>query len=71
MDLLPTDGRTVDLMEWWFRFTLDASTDYLLGESVESLVNPKVPPFRPLTSFPLAIPISLDLPVPPPLFHSC
>jgi hypothetical protein len=39
---LPTDGKTIDLMEWWFRFTLDASTDYLFGESVESLVNPKV-----------------------------
>lgn len=42
ISLLPKDGKTVDLMEWWFRFTLDASTDYLFGESVESLVNPKV-----------------------------
>jgi hypothetical protein len=42
--LLPGDGRTIDLMPWWFRFTLDASTDYLFGESVESLLNPKVPP---------------------------
>jgi len=42
IELLPTDGRTIDLMEWWFRFTLDASTDYLFGESVESLADPKV-----------------------------
>lgn len=40
--LLPKDGRTIDLMVWWFRFALDASTDYLFGESVESLVNTKV-----------------------------
>lgn len=63
MDLLPTDGRTVELMEWWFRFTLDASTDYLFGESVESLANPKV--------LPLTIPFSLELPVPSPLFRGC
>jgi hypothetical protein len=43
ISLVPKDGRTIDLMEWWYRFTLDASTDYLFGESVESLVNPKVP----------------------------
>jgi cytochrome P450 len=42
ISLLPKDGRTVDLFGWWLRFTLDASTDYLLGESVESLTNPKV-----------------------------
>lgn len=40
--LLPKDGETVELMDWWYRFTLDASTDYLFGESVESLINPKV-----------------------------
>jgi cytochrome P450 len=43
--LLPKDGRTVELMEWWLRFTLDASTNFLFGESVESLVNPKVSRF--------------------------
>ena len=42
ISLLPKDGQTLDLMEWWFRFTLDTSTDYLFGESVDSLVNPKV-----------------------------
>jgi hypothetical protein len=35
--LLPMDGSTVNLLEWWYRFTLDASTDYLFGESVGSL----------------------------------
>jgi hypothetical protein len=42
LSLLPTDGSTVDLLEWWYRFTLDASTDYLFGESVGSLRDPKV-----------------------------
>jgi Cytochrome P450 len=56
MDLLPTDGKTIDLMEWWFRFTLDASTDYLFGESVESLVNPKVFIPRPLGLITLIFP---------------
>lgn len=42
INLLPKDGRTIDLLDWWFRFTLDASTDYLFGESVESIINPKV-----------------------------
>ena len=42
MSLLPMDGSTIDLLEWWYRFTLDASTEYLFGESVGSLRNPKV-----------------------------
>jgi cytochrome P450 len=42
ISLLPKDGRTIDLLDWWFRFTLDASTDYLFGESVESILNPRV-----------------------------
>jgi hypothetical protein len=42
IDLLPQNGQTIDLMVWWFRFTLDASTGYLFGESVGSLVDPKV-----------------------------
>ena len=46
IQLLPKDGKTIDLMVWWFRFTLDASTEYLFGESVESLVNPKVSIFN-------------------------
>jgi hypothetical protein len=30
----------VDLLEWWYRFTLDAGTDYLFGESVGRLRDP-------------------------------
>lgn len=42
ISLLPKDGRTFDLSEWWYKFTLDASTHYLFGQSVDSLDNPKV-----------------------------
>jgi cytochrome P450 len=42
ISLLPKVGQTVDLMEWWYRFTLDASTHYLFGESVGSLANSEV-----------------------------
>ena len=45
IDLLPKDGETFDLMEWWFRFSLDASTEYLFGKSVETLLNPKASPY--------------------------
>jgi len=31
------DGQTVDALDLFFRFTLDASTDFLLGRSVDSL----------------------------------
>ena len=41
ISLLPKDGSTVDLLPWWYRFTLDSSTDYLFGSSVDSLQNPK------------------------------
>lgn len=34
-------GQDVDTMDMMFRFTLDAATDFLLGESVESLHNPQ------------------------------
>lgn len=39
---LPRDGSTTDLMDWWYRFALDACTDYLFGKGVDSLLNPKV-----------------------------
>lgn len=42
ISLLPKDGQTVDLQEWFYRFTLDASTDFLFGQSVDSLSDPKV-----------------------------
>ena len=41
MSMLPKDGETIDLFDWWLRFTMDSSTEYLFGESVDSLVNPK------------------------------
>ncbi|KAF2671178.1 cytochrome P450 alkane hydroxylase-like protein [Microthyrium microscopicum] len=34
-------GKTVDVLDLFFRFTLDASTDFLLGRSVESLSHPQ------------------------------
>jgi cytochrome P450 len=33
----PGGGKTVDALDLFFRFTLDASTDFLLGRSVDSL----------------------------------
>lgn len=35
----PGSGKTVDALDIFFRFTLDASTDFLLGHSVDSLTN--------------------------------
>lgn len=35
------NGQPVDVMELFFRFTLDAATHFLLGQSVESLITPK------------------------------
>ncbi|KAL7947325.1 cytochrome P450 [Trichoderma barbatum] len=37
---LPPSGQTVDICDLFYRMTLDAITDYLLGQSVESLDNP-------------------------------
>jgi cytochrome P450 len=34
---LPESGVTVDLMDLFYRMTLDVTTDFLLGESVNSL----------------------------------
>lgn len=34
-------GQTVDVADLFFRYTLDAATDFLLGRSVDSLVNPQ------------------------------
>jgi cytochrome P450 len=38
----PGGGKTVDALDLFFRFTLDASTDFLLGHSVESLKHGQV-----------------------------
>ncbi|KAL2374834.1 cytochrome P450 alkane hydroxylase [Blastomyces gilchristii SLH14081] len=37
----PGKGKVVDVAALFFRFTLDAATDYLLGQSVDSLDDPK------------------------------
>ncbi|PNP55579.1 hypothetical protein THARTR1_04103 [Trichoderma harzianum] len=37
---LPPSGQTVDICDLFYRMTLDAITDYLLGHSVDSLDNP-------------------------------
>jgi cytochrome P450 len=42
ISLLPKDGGTVDMMDWFSRFALDASTEFLFGQSVDSLNNPHV-----------------------------
>lgn len=46
LSILPKDARTFDISDFWYRFTLDASTEYLFGESVGSLLNPKVVHFE-------------------------
>ncbi|KAK3946112.1 cytochrome P450 [Diplogelasinospora grovesii] len=38
---LPGSGVTVDMMDLFYRMTLDVTTDFLLGHSVNSLNNPK------------------------------
>jgi len=35
--LIPRDGSTVDLQELFFRFTIDSATEFLFGQSVDSL----------------------------------
>ncbi|KAI1497265.1 cytochrome P450 [Biscogniauxia marginata] len=37
----PPSGQTVDIMDLFYRMTLDVTTDFLLGESVDSLNNPQ------------------------------
>ena len=36
----PSGGRVVDVGSLFFRYTLDAATDYLLGQGTDSLENP-------------------------------
>lgn len=36
----PTGNRIVDVGPLFFRYTLDAATDYLLGQGTDSLQNP-------------------------------
>jgi hypothetical protein len=37
----PSSGQTVDLQDFFYRMTIDVTTDFLLGESVNSLENPR------------------------------
>ncbi|KAI3323673.1 cytochrome P450 [Xylariaceae sp. AK1471] len=37
---IPSSGQTVNIMDLFFRMTLDVTTDFLLGESANSLDNP-------------------------------
>ncbi|KAK4569468.1 hypothetical protein LTR86_003231 [Recurvomyces mirabilis] len=37
VEAIPTDGSTVDLSEMFFRLTMDSATEFLFGESTESL----------------------------------
>ncbi|KAH7378645.1 putative cytochrome P450 alkane hydroxylase [Cadophora sp. MPI-SDFR-AT-0126] len=39
MSHIPSDGSSFDIQELFFRLTLDSSTDFLFGESVNSLVS--------------------------------
>jgi cytochrome P450 len=41
IDKLPASGETVDICDLFYRMTLDVTTDYLLGASVNSLEDPK------------------------------
>jgi len=37
MALIPCDGATIDIADLFYRVTLDSATDFLLGESVNSI----------------------------------
>ncbi|KAI1762067.1 cytochrome P450 monooxygenase CYP539B5 [Hypoxylon sp. FL1150] len=41
LDKLPPSGQTVDIMDLLYRMTLDVTTEFLLGASVDSLSNPQ------------------------------
>ena len=42
---VPRDGATVDLSELFFRLTMDSATEFLFGESTESLTKPSAEGF--------------------------
>jgi len=41
MQKFPQDGQTFDIMDLFYRMTIDAITEFLLGESTNSLENPR------------------------------
>ncbi|KAJ6157474.1 n-alkane-inducible cytochrome P450 [Penicillium chermesinum] len=47
---IPRDGSTVDLQELFFRMTIDSATEFLFGESVNSLENPTSGPEQSFSS---------------------
>jgi hypothetical protein len=38
---LPASGQTVDMQDFFYRLTIDVTTEFLLGESVNSIGNPR------------------------------
>lgn len=40
LPMIKGQGQTIDISDLFFRYTLDAATDFLLGKSVDSLENP-------------------------------
>lgn len=42
LEQFPKSGETFDLMDLFYRMTIDVITEFLLGESVNSLENPRV-----------------------------
>jgi cytochrome P450 len=61
ISLLPSDGSTIDIMDWFYRFTLDAATHYLFGKSVDSIKNPKVQTRRKQADHRLLLQVHLPL----------
>jgi hypothetical protein len=41
MNQFPASGQTFDIQNLFYRMTIDVITDFLLGESVNSLENPR------------------------------
>jgi hypothetical protein len=37
----PKSGQTFDIMDYFYRMTIDVTTDFFLGRSVNSLQNPQ------------------------------
>lgn len=42
MEFIPKDRGVVDMKDLFYRFTLDSATDFLLGNSVDSLGTPRI-----------------------------
>lgn len=41
MNQFPTSGETFDIMDYFYRMTIDVITEFLLGQSTNSLENPR------------------------------